>query len=369
VPPAPSRTRYAALRKFLADSREPSYRLKQLLRAVYRRDITEPALMSDLPLDLRERLTTEFGPSLLGLTQIAAQQGDQVEKVLFESRHGARIETVYARYRTGWTSLCVSSQVGCGLGCTFCATGAVGLVRNLTADEICDQVLHFARRQGGVDSVSFMGMGEALANPHTFTALESLQHKDLHAMSPRRLTVSTVGFAPGLQRLVDEHPQVNVTLSVHSPYDDERTAMIPLHRRFPLTQCLEILDGHVAATRRKAYLGYLLIDGHNDSEDHARALAEIVRALSRPELFCVNVIAYNPAAGVTPAFRRPKPAQVRRFQSVLTQEGVRTTKRQQFGDSLEAACGQLHARYLAAPGSGSPTHDVGRRTNLDITKR
>jgi 23S rRNA (adenine-C8)-methyltransferase len=364
-----SQTRYAALQEFLAASGEPSYRLKQLLRAVYRRGITEPARMTALPRPLRDRLSTEFGPSVLSLTRIATQQGDQVEKVLFESRHGARIETVYSRYKPGWTSLCVSTQVGCGLGCTFCATGAVGLVRNLTADEICDQVLHFAHRQGGIDSVSFMGMGEALANPHTFAALELLQHKDFHAMSPRRLTVSTVGFAPGLQRLVAEHAQVNVTLSVHSPYDDERAAMIPLHRRYPLVQCLTILDRHVATTRRKAYLAYLLIDGHNDSEDHARALTQIVRELSRPELFCVNVIAYNPAAGVTPEFRRPRPAQIRRFLAVLADHGVRTTKRQQFGDSLEAACGQLHARYLASAGSRSPTHDGGGRTSLDITKR
>ncbi|MEQ4203783.1 radical SAM protein [Actinopolymorpha sp. B9G3] len=367
--PALSRTRYAALQEFLADSGEPSYRLKQILRAVYRRGITEPARMAELPARLRERLTAEFGPSLLGLTPIATQQGDQVEKVLFESRRGARIETVYSRYSTGWTSLCVSTQVGCGLGCTFCATGAVGLVRNLAADEICDQVLHFAHRQGGVDSVSFMGMGEALANPHTFTALDLLQHKDFHAMSPRRITVSTVGFAPGLQRLVDDHPQVNVTLSVHSPYDDERADMIPLQRRYPLARCLEILDGHVTATRRKAYLAYLLIDNHNDSEDHARALAHLVGKLARPELFCVNVIAYNPAAGVTPEFRRPKPAQIRRFLAVLAAAGVRTTKRQQFGDSLEAACGQLHARYLTVSGAPTPTHDGGRRTSLDITKR
>jgi 23S rRNA (adenine-C8)-methyltransferase len=369
VLPALSRTRYAALREFLADSCEPSYRLTQLLRALYRRGITNPLEMSDLPRDLRERLTARFGPSLLELTAIATQQGDQVEKVLFESRHGARIETVYSRYNTGWTSLCVSTQVGCGLGCTFCATGAVGLVRNLTADEICDQVLHFAHRQGGVDSVSFMGMGEALANPHTFTALELLQRKDFHAMSPRRITVSTVGFAPGLQRLVDEHPQVNLTLSVHSPYDEERAAMIPLQRRYPLAQNLEILDRHVTATRRKAYLAYLLIDDHNDSEDHARALAGLVRQLARPELACVNVIAYNPAAGVAPGFRRPKLTQIRRFLAILAAAGVRTTKRQQFGDSLEAACGQLHARYLTAPGSPTSPHGGGRRTSLDITKQ
>lgn len=381
LPNPPSGSRYAALQGFLAEAGEPSYRLRQLLRAVHTRGLTEFADMSELPRQLRQRLAGSFGPSLLDLRAVASQTGNQVEKVLFESASGARIETVHARYRPGWTSLCVSTQVGCGLGCTFCATGAVGLVRNLTADEICDQVLHFRARQGTasegqgqVDSVAFMGMGEALANPHTFAALDLLTGKDYHAMSPRRVTVSTVGFAPGLQRLVEEHPQVNVTLSVHSPYDDERAKLIPLQQRFPLAGCVDILDRHVAATRRKAYLAYLLIDGLNDSDAHANALAGLVGRCSRPELFHVSLIPYNEAAGVAADYRRPSDARVQAFLRGLRRHGIHVTKRQQFGGDLDAACGQLHARYLAeAPsgssGSTSATHRTRGRTSLDITNR
>ncbi|HZC26469.1 MAG TPA: radical SAM protein [Actinopolymorphaceae bacterium] len=348
-PDLPAQTRYAALHDFLARAGEPAYRLRQILRAVHRRGITEFAEMTDLPRDLRTRLAAEFGASLLDLRPLAHQRGDQVEKVLFESRQGARIETVFAHYRSGFGSLCVSTQVGCGLGCTFCATGAVGLVRNLSADEICEQVLYFRTppAQGGVDSVAFMGMGEALANPHTFPALRLLTHPHVYGLSPRRITVSTVGFAPGLQRLVEEHPQVDVTLSVHSPYDDERAELIPLQQRFPLAHCLDILDGHVAATRRKAYLAYLLIDGLNDTDDHATALAGLVAARRRPELFHVSVIPYNEAAGVNTRYRRPGDERVRGFLARLARHGVRATKRQQFGGDVDAACGQLHARYLA----------------------
>lgn len=333
------------LREFLAHAGEPAYRLTQLLHAVYRRGVTEFAHMDELPRRLRDQLAARYGESVLTIRPIATQRGPQVEKLLFESRQGARIETVLARYRSGWTSLCVSTRVGCGLGCTFCATGAVGLVRNLTVDEICDQVLYVACRER-VDSVAFMGMGEALANPHTFAALRQLADPAHHALSPRRLTVSTVGFVPGLRRLVEEHPRVTITVSVHSPYEEERARLIPLQHRFPLSECLAVLDEHVAATRRKAYLAYLVIDGLNDTDAHARDLARLVARRRRPELFHVNVIPYNPAAGVDAAYRRPTPDRVRRFLRVLRERGVRATRRTQFGDSIDAACGQLHARYL-----------------------
>jgi 23S rRNA (adenine-C8)-methyltransferase len=358
-PNPPPRTRYADIAELLRSLGEPAYRLSQLVQSVHRSGITEYAQLSALPRRVRTQLIEAFGPTFADLRPIARQSGDQVEKTLFENDNGARIETVFARYRTGWTSLCLSTQVGCGLGCTFCATGAVGLVRNLTADEICDQVLYHQRR-GTVDSVAFMGMGEALANPHTFPALSVLTHPDYFALSPRRITVSTVGFAPGLQRLVDSHPQVNVTLSVHSPFADERASLIPLERRFSLESCLAILDGHVAATRRKTYLAYLLIDGVNDSPAHAAALAELVNERALPRLFHVSVIPYNDAVGVTPAYRRPSAARVASFLRVLRQANVRATQRQQFGGALDAACGQLHARYL----SSAP---VPERRRLPVT--
>jgi 23S rRNA (adenine-C8)-methyltransferase len=177
-------------------------------------------------------------------------------------------------------------------------------------------------------------------------------------MSPRRITVSTVGFLPGLRRLVVEHPRVTITVSVHSPYEEERARLIPLQHRFPLSACLDVLDEHVAATRRKVYLAYLLIDGLNDTDTHARDLARLVAQRRRPELFHANVIAYNPAAGVNAAYQRPSSGRVRRFLRVLREHGVHATRRTQFGDGIDAACGQLHARYLAegrADTSGAAT--------------
>lgn len=350
LPNPPPGTRLAAIRDFLTERGEPEYRFSQVLRAL-RLGRTAFDAMSELPRGLRSDLTETFGPACTTLRTIATHHEPQVDKVLFESSTGARIESVLSHYRAGWTSLCLSTQVGCGLGCTFCATGAVGLVRNLNAEEICAQVLHFHKRQQ-VDSLAFMGMGEALANPHTFPALRLLTDPGFIDISPRRITVSTVGFAPGLERLVAEQPRVTITLSVHSPFDDERGRLIPLQHRFPLADNLDILDHYVARTGRRVYLAYLLIDGLNDSPDHLDALTRIVRARSRPHLFRVNVIAYNPAVGARPEYAAPDQRHVHRFVAHLNRRGIRATRRQQFGSAIDAACGQLHARYLTDESAG-----------------
>jgi 23S rRNA (adenine-C8)-methyltransferase len=308
-----------------------------------------------LPAWLRAELSEQFGSRLHPISEVLVQRDEHVEKVLFATASGARVETVVSHYRAGWDSMCVSSQAGCGLGCTFCATGAVGLVRNLTADEIVSQVMHPRWTQAGRPrpaSIAFMGMGEPLANPHIFDALTLLTARVYAGMSTRRVTVSTVGFAPNLDRLVTEHPQVNVTLSVHSPFPGERRGIIPLEERFPLAQSLEILDRHTATRRRKAYLAYLLIAGVNDTDDHLAALAELVQRQTRPDLFHVSVIRYNKAAGATPEYRAPSPTGVDVFVNGLVARGIHATRRRQLGSGIDAACGQLHADYLSAHAAG-----------------
>ncbi|WP_433355787.1 radical SAM protein [Microtetraspora malaysiensis] len=339
------------IRDHLAQTSAPAFRFGQLIAAWQSSTAETFADVHALPAGLRADLAERFGSRLHPLTPLEVQRDEQVEKVLFAAESGARIETVVSHYRAGWDSMCVSSQAGCGLGCTFCATGAVGLVRNLTADEIVAQVMHPYWTREGLPrpaSVAFMGMGEALANPHVFDALTLLTDAGYAGMSARRMTVSTVGFAPNLTRLVDEHPQVTITLSVHSPFAQERARIIPLEERFPLAQNLDILDRHAAASRRKVFLAYLLIAGVNDSNDHLAALAQLVRARSRPELFHVSVIRYNEAAGAPPDYRAASSIRVDDFVRGLTVRGVHATRRRQLGAGIDAACGQLHAKYLAA---------------------
>ncbi len=338
------------IRDYLAQTGAPAFRFRQLISAWQGSTAETFADVHALPASLRADLAAQFGPRLHPLTPLEVQRDKHVEKVLFTSDSGARIETVVSRYRAGWDSMCISSQVGCGLGCTFCATGAVGLVRNLTADEIVAQVMHpHWTREGRPrpTSVAFMGMGEALANPHVLDALTLLTDAGYAGMSPRRVTVSTVGFVPNLARLVDEHPQVTVTLSVHSPFAVERARIIPLEERFPLSESLDILDRHAASSRRKVYLAYLLIAGVNDSDDHLNTLADLVHSRSRPELFHVSVIRYNEAVGAASDYRAPSSARVDQFVRGLSVRGVHATRRRQLGTGIDAACGQLHAKYLA----------------------
>ncbi|MFL4910017.1 radical SAM protein [Streptomyces sp. MMS24-I2-30] len=366
----PPGTRLASIRDHLESMGAPRFRYRQVVTAMRRGKPDTFESIHGLPADLRRSLTERFGPRLLPIVPVSCRSAEQVEKVIFESDPGTRFETVLSRYRAGWSSICVSSQAGCGLGCTFCATGATGLARNLTADEIYAQVMHPRWRpqdEGLPDSVAFMGMGEALANPHVFDALTLLSDSGFGDISPRRITVSTVGFAPNLQTLTKEHPQVTITLSVHSPFSDERARLIPLERRFPLGDSLAILDEHAAVARRKIYLAYLLIAGVNDTQDHMHRLARIVAARSRPELFHVSVIRYNQAVGADPAFHAPSSPQVNRFVAGLRALGVHATRRRQFGSSIDAACGQLHARYVASTASGDsdvdqrPTASAGHR--------
>lgn len=343
LPNPPPRSRYYEIARFLHDHGAPPYRIRQIVHAVVYRGVHDFDRMAELPRPLRDSLAATFGPRFTTLQATAEQHSDHVHKTLLTSPRGGQIESVFLDYPGGWSSLCLSSQVGCGLGCTFCATGALGLTRNLTADEIIDQVLLAERRP---DSVAFMGMGEPLANPHTLDALELLTDPGYLGFSPRRLTVSTVGFLPGMHHLVERHPRVVLTLSVHSPFDDERRELIPLNDRFPVADCLHVLDRHVARTHRRAYLAYLLIDGVNDSAGHARALARLVNSCTRPDLFMLSVIPFNTAEGLPVEFRPPRPSVVRRFLTELRHHGIHAVRRNQFGGDIDAACGQLAARDL-----------------------
>ncbi|AYY14837.1 radical SAM protein [Actinobacteria bacterium YIM 96077] len=335
--------RYRTLADFVEQQGHPPYRFRQIMHAVTR-GVLEFASMSELPRQLRDNLTAEFGSHVTTLQPLTSQRSAHVTKTLLASPKGGRVESVRLEYAAGWTSLCLSSQVGCGLGCTFCATGTMGLVRNLGADEIIDQVL---LADGRPDSVAFMGMGEPLANPHTLAAIDLLTDASFLGFSPRRVTVSTVGFLPGMQQLVERHPGVVLTLSVHSPFDEQRSELIPLHHRYPLAECLDVLEEHVTVTNRRTYLAYLLIGGLNDSREHADALAARILARERPDLFMVSLIPFNQAPGLPAEFTPPEQHTVREFAQHLHARGVRATRRTQFGTDIDAACGQLAARHDA----------------------
>lgn len=339
-------SKYDLLDEVLAEAGEASFRRKQVLRALFVERRATFAENSTLPKALALRLEERFGPSFLELEQVERQIGGQADKLLFGMADGERCEAVHLLYRKGFHSYCVSSQVGCGYGCTFCSTGAIGLKRNMTADEMTDQILFFHLDGLPIDSISFMGMGEALSNPHFFRALEDLTNPDLFGLGARRITVSTIGLPKQMRRMTAEHPQVNLTLSLHSPFPDQRSEIMPINDRHPLDVVLDALDDHVAATNRKVYLAYVLMHGVNDSLDHADAVAELVRARPHPKgLYHVNLIRYNDATFVDDSIHASREARINAFVDRLREHGTKVTVRQSFGTDIDAACGQLYAEY------------------------
>lgn len=336
-------SRWTAIAEQLAAYGGPPYRLEQIRSAIYSSSTLTYSSMTFLPRTLRYALAESLGDSVLSLEPVTGQSAEQATKVLFRLQDGRTIETVRMRYRKGQIALCISSQVGCALGCAFCATATAGLQRNLTVDEITDQVLYFQKRGDKISSVSFMGMGEPLVNPNTFKALAALRDPQRLNLGLRRISLSTVGIVPGLERMTETFPQVNLSFSLHSAFSEQRRELMPITRTYAPQDVLAQLDHYLQRTHRKVFIAYLLITGYNDTPHHAQALTELLRGRhAYDHLYHVNLLRYNPARGVLSKFRTDD-ATLRRFKEWLEQDGLSVTVRQSFGASIDAACGQLYA--------------------------
>ena len=322
---------------------EPAYRARQVWRSLHLG--RHPEEMTDLPLALRSRLAADLPPGLHPVTTSVNAEGDTT-KWLWSLDDGPRVETVLMSYRSGRVTVCVSTQAGCAMACSFCATGQAGFQRQLTAGEIVEQVVRARRAAGRLTNVVFMGMGEPLANyANTWAAVERL-HGDL-GISARHLTVSTVGIVPGILRLADERLPVNLAVSLHAANDELRDSLVPINRRYPIGAVVEACQAWVAAKNRRLSFEWALIDGINDRPSDATELA----ALARPLAAHVNLIPLNPTPGYLT--RGTPPAGVRAFRDRLVAAGVNATVRGNRGTDIAAACGQL-----AATGQPSPATAV-----------
>ncbi len=322
----------------------PSYRRGQVLDAIYRvNTIKLFSQIPNIPRDLRQKLSTTLGDSILTLDLAKAQVSDTTEKVLFKTRDNLFIETVKMQYESGRTTYCVSLQVGCAMGCAFCATGKSGFTRNLVVEEIVDQVLFFKKRGDPIDNIVFMGMGEPLANPATFEALNIFTDPHKFGIGQRHISVSTVGLVPGIRRMTEEHPQINLAFSLHSPYETERRQLMPISKTFPIQDVMSALRTHILRTHRKVLIAYILLKDVNDSVDHARALADLLNSHEDVKgLFHVNLINMHEVAGIQ--FKRTSSERLEAFRAILHKWGIRTTVRQDFGEDIDAACGQLRGK-------------------------
>jgi 23S rRNA (adenine2503-C2)-methyltransferase len=314
----------------LAEGGEPGYRSSQVWEWVAR-GVASYEEMTNLPAPLRERLAASVPLSTLTL-EAEAKSDDGTVKALFHTGDGRPIEAVLMRYRDGRRSVCVSSQSGCPLTCTFCATGQMKFGRNLSADEILDQALHF-RRVEAIDHVVFMGMGEPTMNiDAVLAACEALP--DL-GVTHRRTAISTVGWVPGIDRLAECEMPVSLALSLHAPNDGLRSQLMPVNDRYPLAEVLAACDRYRARRRRKVFVEYVMLDDVNDLPEHARQLAELLD----PRVYKVNLIPYNP----TGAYDGSSPERIERFRAILAEHRLTATVRLTRGRDIDAACGQLAA--------------------------
>lgn len=341
-------SKYEIWTRSIDDLGLPAYRLSQLKHAVFQNRIDDYLKMNTLPLHLRQSLSATLGSNVRRITPSVSTRKNQVEKLLSRLHDGHFIETVALQYRRGWSSFCVSSQCGCGLGCAFCATGSMGLTRNLSAEEITDQLLHYHLLGQSLDSVSFMGMGEPLANPNLMGALAILTDPTLFALGQRRITVSTTGIIPGIHKLSKDFPQVNLAFSLHTPFDRQRTELIPVNRQYPLLAVMDALDAHLRATGRKVFLAYTLFHTINDTERHLDKLGRLVNSRPNSHLYQVDLIPYNPVGSDLP-FSPSSMRRMRAFQAGLERTDVHTTIRAQFGADIGAGCGQLCAQASNLP--------------------
>jgi 23S rRNA (adenine2503-C2)-methyltransferase len=293
--------------------------------------------MTDLPAGLRERLAEEVPFSTLRLVR-EAHAKDGTVKALFHTHDGRAVEAVLMRYRDGRRSVCVSSQSGCPLTCTFCATGAMKFGRNLTASEILDQVLHF-RRSEPLDHLVYMGMGEPMMNlDHVLDAARRLP--DL-GITHRRTGISTVGWAPGIRRLTEQELPIRLALSLHAPEDALRSRIMPVNDRYPLAEVLEACAAFYARRRRQVFVEYVMLAGVNDHYAQAVQLAELLD----PRIYKLNLIPYNPTDSVYEGSGR---GAIDAFRAALEEHGLRATVRLTRGRDIDAACGQLAAKQPAA---------------------
>lgn len=336
----------------LRERGEPAFRARQVWEWTARGAAGYDA-MTNLPRALREELAATVPFSTLAV-ETEREARDGTVKTLFRTADGHPVEAVLMRYRDGRRSLCLSSQSGCPLACTFCATGAMAFGRNLTASEMLDQALHF-RRRAEVDHAVFMGMGEPMLNLDA--VLAAARRLPALGIAHRRTTISTVGWLPGLRRFVAEVDEpIRLALSLHAPDDELRSRIMPVNDRYPLADVLAECRRHARATNRRVYVEYVMLAGVNDAPEQAKALAAL---LGRDE-FKVNLIPYNPWAGSAvgrAAGARPKtpPAaegglyagssreRIAAFKAVLDRARVPATVRLTRGRDIEAACGQLAA--------------------------
>jgi len=340
---------YPLLEKLMLVWEQPRFRTKQIWEWLYQKKASSFQQMSNLPKPLQQRLAGHFRFSGLNTLVDLKSKDRQTRKVLFELHDGKRIEAVHMHYpghpkKQRRNTLCISSQAGCALGCTFCATGQGGFQRNLTSGEIVEQALFYMRQlerdNDRVTNIVFMGMGEPFANyDNVMGAVQKLTEPTGIGLGARRLTISTVGLAPQIERFANEQTQVNLAISLHAATDELRSKTMPINDRYPIKTLLKACQRYTEKTHRRISFEWAMINKVNDTPEQALILSEKINKM----LCHVNLIPLNPTQGFNGAASDPQ--RMADFRAVLDRYGIPNSIRSRKGIDINAACGRLSQAY------------------------
>jgi len=335
------------IKKFLEENKVPPYRLGQVMKAVYADSVDSFSDITTISKDLRQKMSAEVPLLSFEAEEILASDTGESFKAGLRLAGGDYIETVLLKQKDSW-SVCISSQVGCAMGCRFCATGALGFKRNLTSEEITDQVLFWKQYmkknnfENNLKSIVFMGMGEPMNNyKEVKRAIEILTDENTFNFGMRHISVSTSGLPSGIKQLAKDFPQINLAISLIVADNAKRSELMRVNERFDLGEIKKALDAYFKTTNRKVFLEYIMFKDYNDSEADADNLADFVKSNLRPDLLHVNLISYNTTSA---NFLPSDKAAVEKFKEYLGKKRISATIRKSLGEEIKAACGQLAAR-------------------------
>ena len=343
------------LENFFGTIGELPFRAKQMMKWMYLRGETDFEVMTDFSKKLRNKLHEHAFIGSLKLIKHLKSSDEETEKFLFELADGELIESVLMGYeeRIGPSRLtaCISTQVGCAMGCKFCATAKNGFIRNLTSAEIADQILRMQKiisdSEKRIANIVMMGMGEPLLNyDNVFSAIRLLNHSDSIAIGIRHITISTCGIVPEIKRLSQEGLQVKLAVSIHSAFDEIRSSLMPINRKYPLQELIKALKDYQEKTGRRITFEYALIKGVNDDIKSAKALAELLNGFTA----FVNLIPLNPIKEFSN--ERSSSSTIESFRVFMENKGIKTTVRKEMGVDINAGCGQLRKRFIGENNNG-----------------
>jgi len=348
------------LRDVLNENNQPRFRFDQIKKAIYEDGVSSFADISTLSKDLRETLGKELQLLSFEVQKVLVSKDKQSMKALFKLHDGNLIEAVLISPSGETWSACVSCQVGCALGCGFCATGKMGLTRNLTSEEITDQILFWrqylktnfeasapltsphpllGKERGILNNIVYMGMGEPFLNwENVSQSLRDLIDPKLFGFGSRSISVSTSGIPEGIEKLAEEFPQVNLALSLHFGSDTKRSEIMPINRKNNLENLRQALKKYFAKTKRKVFLEYVMLNGVNDNSEDADTLIDFVRSIGKLQLLHVNLIRYNSTDSI---FKSSSKERTVMFRDYLVKNKIEVTIRKSLGEEIQGACGQL----------------------------